>query len=83
LKPENIELQKTNKNVVGQLNRLEWCLWTTEPSRMVPLDKQFSKFSNRFGFRFMVFNTTFNNISAIPWRSALLVEETGVFGENH
>jgi hypothetical protein len=28
LKPENIELQKTNKNVVGQLNHLEWCLWT-------------------------------------------------------
>ena len=28
MKPENIELQKTNKNVVGQLNHLEWCLWT-------------------------------------------------------
>ena len=26
----------------------------------------------------MVFNATFNNISAILWRSALLVEETGV-----
>jgi len=25
----------------------------------------------------MVFNTTFNNISAISWRSVLLVEETG------
>jgi len=25
----------------------------------------------------MVFNATFNNISAISWRSALLVEETG------
>ena len=32
---------------------------------------------------FMVFNTTFNNISAISWRSVLLVEETGVPGENH
>ena len=31
----------------------------------------------------MVFNTTFNNISAISWRSVLLVEETGVPGENH
>ena len=30
-----------------------------------------------------MFNATFNNISAIPWRSVLLVEETGVFGENH
>jgi hypothetical protein len=26
---------------------------------------------------------TFNNISAISWRSVLLVEETGVPGENH
>jgi hypothetical protein len=30
----------------------------------------------------MVFNATFNNISVIPWRSVLLVEETGVPGEN-
>jgi hypothetical protein len=34
-------------------------------------------------FRFMVFNATFNNISDISWRSVLLVEETGVPGENH
>jgi hypothetical protein len=32
---------------------------------------------------FMVFNATFNNISAIFWRSVLLVEETAVPGENH
>jgi len=31
----------------------------------------------------MVFNATFNNISAIPWRSVLLVEETGVPGVDH
>ena len=31
----------------------------------------------------MVFNTTFNNISVISWRSVLSVEETGVPGENH
>ena len=31
----------------------------------------------------MVFNTTFNNISAISWLSVLLVEEIGVPGENH
>jgi len=30
-----------------------------------------------------VFNATFNNISAISWRSVLLVEETRVPGENH
>jgi hypothetical protein len=31
---------------------------------------------------FMVFNATFNNISAILWQSVLLVEETEVPGEN-
>jgi hypothetical protein len=31
----------------------------------------------------MVFNATVINISAISWRSVLLVEETGVPGENH
>jgi hypothetical protein len=31
----------------------------------------------------MVFNATFNNISVMSWRSVLLVEETGVPGENH
>jgi hypothetical protein len=33
--------------------------------------------------RVMVFNATFNNSSAISLRSALLLEETGVPGENH
>jgi len=31
----------------------------------------------------MVLDATFNNISLISWRSVLLVEETGVSGENH
>jgi hypothetical protein len=35
------------------------------------------------GLRVMVFKATFNNISVISWRSVLLVEETGVPGENH
>jgi hypothetical protein len=34
-------------------------------------------------FKFMVFKATFNNISVILWWSVLLVEETGVHGENH
>jgi hypothetical protein len=33
--------------------------------------------------RNMVFNATLNNIVVISWRSVLLVEETGVTGENH
>jgi hypothetical protein len=32
---------------------------------------------------FMVFNATINNISFISWLSVLLVEDTGVPGENH
>jgi hypothetical protein len=33
--------------------------------------------------RVMVVNGTFTNISVISWLSVLLVEETGVPGENH
>jgi hypothetical protein len=32
---------------------------------------------------FLMFNVTFYNISVKSWRSVLLVEETGVPGENH
>jgi hypothetical protein len=31
----------------------------------------------------MVFNTTFNNISAISWRSVLLVQVTDKLGDRH
>ena len=31
----------------------------------------------------MVLNATFNNFSVTSWLSVLLVEETGVPGENH
>ena len=31
---------------------------------------------------FIVFDATFNNISVVLWQSVLLVEETGVPGEN-
>ena len=31
----------------------------------------------------MVLNAIINNISVISWRSVLLMEETGVPGENH
>jgi len=37
-----------------------------------------------FGLHYcLVFDATFNNISVISWQSALLVEETGIPGENH
>jgi hypothetical protein len=38
---------------------------------------------NRVRVTVIVFNATFNNISAISWWSVLLVEETGVPEENH
>ena len=31
----------------------------------------------------MVVNATVNNITVISWRSVILVQETGVPGENH
>jgi hypothetical protein len=34
------------------------------------------------GVRVRVFNATFNNISVILWQSVLLLEETGIPGEN-
>jgi hypothetical protein len=37
---------------------------------------------NRVRARVTMFNASFNNISAILWRFVLLVEETGVPGEN-
>ena len=36
-----------------------------------------------FRVRVMIVNATFNNISDISWQSVLLMEETGVPGENH
>jgi hypothetical protein len=37
----------------------------------------------KIGVRVVAFNAPFNNISVISWQSVLLVEETGVPGENH
>jgi hypothetical protein len=41
------------------------------------------KVFGRMGLGIMMFNAIFNNISVISWMSVLLVEETGVSGENH
>jgi len=35
------------------------------------------------GVTVMVCNASFNNISVISWWSVLMVENTGVIGENH
>ena len=41
------------------------------------------RFKQVYGFRVLVFNATFNNISVISWWSVFLVEETEVPGENN
>jgi hypothetical protein len=46
----------------------------------LPQDSAIAK--NNLFDGFMGLNATFNNNSAISWRSVLLVEETGVSGEN-
>ena len=35
------------------------------------------------GGKVVVFNATFNNNSVVSWQSVLLMEETGLPGENH
>jgi len=47
-----------------------------------PYDDHDGPFTVMFVLCLMVFNTTFNNISVILW-TVLLMEETGVSGENH
>ena len=42
-----------------------------------------TKYFIKISVGFAMFNATFNNISVISWQSDLLVEETGVHGENH
>ena len=49
--------------------------WTMEVTKLVLILYCKSSFNSWFGF--MVFNTTFNNILVISWRSVLLLEETG------
>jgi hypothetical protein len=49
----------------------------------ISLRKGSLKILLRVMVRVILFNATFNNISVISLRSVLLVEETGVTGENH
>jgi len=42
-----------------------------------------NNFIQRVRVMVMVFNATFNNISAMSWRSVSIVAETGAPEENH
>ena len=52
--------------------------------RNLPKPEHLDNMNKYYGWvRFLVFNTTFNNISVISWLSVLSMEETGVPREDH
>ena len=62
------------------LNTITLTLYITHRNviiRLLRLEKK------GLGLGVMMFNAIINTISVISWRSVLLVEETGVPGENH
>ena len=65
-----------------------WCYWMVQASNFCStrITKSNDKLWKRIWFDLiwsLVFNATFSNISAISWRQVLVVEEAGIFGENH
>ena len=61
----------------------KWIVFPFVPSASMLTITPWLRFYCFSRVRVMVFNATSNNISVIPWQSVLLVEETGVPGENH
>jgi len=62
---------------------LQICYWNTK-SRCTLLQNKNIWYANLWcGLSLYRFNSTFNNMSLISWWSVLLLEETGVFKENH
>ena len=65
-KEENYKISKVGK------------LWIKKYLKIVHTNYTYmNEHFSRIEVRFMVFNTTFNNISVILWRRVVLVEETG------
>jgi hypothetical protein len=64
---------------------IQWCFsWCdTDVKDSLSCSFTFISFLTKWRLGVMVFNATFNNISAISWRYILLVEDTGVPRENH
>jgi len=52
------------------------------PKMVVIRSRELKEDKQHNGVRFIVLNATLNSISVISWWSVLLVEETGVPGEN-
>jgi hypothetical protein len=76
---------KKKSNLFSRLHhpdKLNWNKpWTW--AILIRVKKRVDDMQEKEEGRFMVFSATFNNISAISCRLALLMEETRVLGENH
>ena len=71
-----------------QFNVSKMCIYAinkTKHKRLNALTVNISSMSSILGLgvRAIALNATFSNISIISWRYVLMVEETGVPGENH
>ena len=77
-----------NTCLSGPSGNVQMTVWPNPPLLTISLGEIQGKISKLpialyLGARVMAFNGNFNNISVVPWWSVLLVEETGVPGENH
>ena len=77
--PDLYEMEQT----YGSMMRSMFKAGGTQGKLILTHDYLLKFTSNILMVWFMVFNATFNNISVIMWRSVLLVEDTGISGENH
>jgi hypothetical protein len=78
--------KKSKDLIVSRSKKAEGLIMTSKTGYSIHYFFRIARIDNVFGLTwcgFMVFNATFNNISVISWLSVLLVEETGVLGENH
>ena len=58
----------------------DWATFVSENLIALAMFERFMFCMHHIGVKVIVFSATFNNIS---WRSVLLVEEPGVYVENH
>ena len=72
-----------NSTNINKTNNYQNLSSENKENSVINLILLYNNHSKWIRVRVMVFNATFNNISVISWRSVLLVEETGVPGENH
>ena len=78
-KYHNVErLPKSNGNIIEREAKISAINTNIHDMTFMAWYRPFNK-----KWRFMVINATSNNISVISLRLVLLVEETGIPGENH